>query len=42
MGDEKKKKVRRTPIDWKTYNKELVRRGKNISNLKFTSYSDRF
>jgi len=32
MGNEKKKKVRRTPIDWKTYNKELVRRGKNISN----------
>lgn len=32
MEDEKKKKVRRTAIDWKSYNKELVRRGKNISN----------
>ena len=32
MGDEKKKKIRRTPINWKSYNKELVKRGKNISN----------
>jgi len=28
----KTKKTRRTPIDWKSYNRELVKRGKNIAN----------
>jgi len=42
MGDEKKKKVRRTPIDWKSYNKELVRRGKNIASAikELRSYNE--